>query len=185
MISKQNLEKRRAETNYYNLVCPVCGKKFHRKPCYINKAKWKKEICCSSECNKSIRKVKMSGPGNHQYGIKGSKNSSFLGSVRNRKNQNLRERMVFVGDWYVKNSRSGRVPEHRYLVELNYQEFDLTKFEKIGEWYYLKDGYNIHHIDFNHDNNALDNLLIVTRAEHAKIHNAERRNKNKKLNGTE
>lgn len=120
----------------------------------------------------------MSGEGNHQYGLRGHKNASFLGGVRKRKNTRLQENMVYVGTWYAKNSWSGRVPEHRYQVELNHEKFDASKFERIGDWYYLKDEFHVHHIDLDHNNNALDNLMIVTRSEHIKIHNAIRHNKN-------
>lgn len=177
MISEENLRKRRESSGYYNLICPVCGKQFHRKQSYINKRVWNGETCCSSECSKIIRREKMSGEGNHQYGLRGRNNASFLGNSRKRKNQNLQEIMVYVGDWYVKNNWHGRVPEHRYLVELNHDHFDKSKFEKIGQWYYLKDGYHVHHIDFDHNNNSLDNLLIVTRSEHTRIHNYERKRK--------
>lgn len=176
MISADNLQKRREESGYYNLICPVCGREFHRKPSYIKKAKWKDKICCSSSCNKSIRKVMMSGEGNHQYGLRGHRNSSFIKGNRARKNNRLNEVMVYVGEWYAKPSWSGRIPEHRYLVELNHEVFGNEKFENIKDWYYLKDGYTVHHIDGNHSNNSLDNLMVITRSEHTRIHNALRKN---------
>lgn len=164
-----------AEKEKYNLTCPICGKAFYRKPCYIKKRIWKDEICCSQECSKQIRHIKMSGRGNHQYGLRGHKNASFQKGERNRKNHNLKECMVYVGEWYARPSWCGRVPKHRYMVELNHTRFDGDKFERIGLWYYLKPGYAVHHIDFNHDNNCLDNLQIVTKSEHTKIHNIERK----------
>ena len=36
------------------------------------------------------------------------------------------------------------------------------------------DGYNVHHVDFDRSNNDPDNLVLVSTAEHARIH-AERR----------
>ena len=158
-----------------NLVCPVCGKSFYRKPCYIKKRIWLDEICCSQECSKHIRRKKMLGQGNHQYGLKGNKNASFIQGDRSRKNCRLTECMVYVGSWYVRPSWCGRVPMHRYLVELNHTKFDASLFEEIGSWHYLKPGYAVHHKDFNHNNNNLDNLAVVTKSEHTTIHNIERK----------
>ena len=36
----------------------------------------------------------------------------------------------------------------------------------------LKKGFHVHHIDGNHSNNSIDNLIVVTRSEHRKIHDA-------------
>jgi hypothetical protein len=43
----------------------------------------------------------------------------------------------------------------------------------------LKDfpkGYVVHHIDFNKENNSLDNLCLMTRSEHMKLHQEKLRN---------
>lgn len=153
-----------------NLVCPICGKHFHRKPYAIKKAKWKDAMCCSRECNLQIRKIKFKGEGNHQFGLKGPLNSTFIEGNRHRKNHHLNEVMVYVGEWY-KGAVSGRVKEHRYLVELNHSEYGDDKFDLVDGWYYLKNGYIVHHKDHNHSNNALDNLVIISKAEHTRLHN--------------
>jgi hypothetical protein len=39
----------------------------------------------------------------------------------------------------------------------------------------LRDGFTIHHIDGNHDNNSPNNLVLVTWADHTMIHNGKKR----------
>lgn len=34
----------------------------------------------------------------------------------------------------------------------------------------IPDGYEIHHVDGNGHNNSLDNLVLLSRSEHAKLH---------------
>lgn len=45
-------------------------------------------------------------------------------------------------------------------------------------WMYLNgeipEGYDVHHKDFNKDNNSIDNLQLLTKDEHAKIHLAHK-----------
>ena len=108
MKVKEQLERERQASGYYNLVCPVCGKSFHRKPSTLKKASQKYGITCSRECSRIIRKEAMSGENNHQYGLKGSKNASFLVGKRSRKNNSVNEVMVYVGEWYL-GAESGRV----------------------------------------------------------------------------
>lgn len=60
----------------------------------------------------------------------------------------------------------GYIPEHRLIME-----------KKIGR--YLKSGELVHHIDGNRSNNKLENLKIITKSEHMKLHSKEKkRNKN-------
>ena len=38
--------------------------------------------CCSKECSIELRKIRMSGENNHQYGLKGALNSSYKGGEK-------------------------------------------------------------------------------------------------------
>ena len=169
-ISKEKLEKKRQDAGYYNMVCPICGKHFHRKPHTLRANSQRYGFTCSRECSREIRKMAMSGERNHQYGLRGHKNASFLVGDLSKKNNSLQEKMIYVGEWH-KHSESGRVKEHRYLVELNHSLFGDDNFDLIEGWYYLKEGRIVHHIDHNHMNNSIDNLCVVTKAEHTRIHN--------------
>ena len=164
-----------------NLICAICGKPFHRKPYHIKRVKGDFGLCCSRECLRELKKEMMRGENNHQYGLKGNKNSTFIDGEISHRNHKLIEIMVYVGDWYVKANNSGRITKHRFLVEKNYELFGLEYFDKIGDWHYLKDGLEVHHIDFNHNNNNLGNLQILTKGEHRRIHNiANPRKRNSK-----
>ena len=47
---------------------------------------------------------------------------------------------------------------------MNYRKLYIEQIEKIPyDW-------DIHHIDFNHDNNSLDNLIAVPKTVHKVIH---------------
>ena len=112
----------------------------------------------------------MSGSGNHQFGLKGYLNSGFKKRITQVKNHKLTEPMVYVGSWHKKN-KTGRIKEYRFLVEACHTLFPDIYFEEIDGWFYLKDGYSVHHKDFNHENNSIFNLEILTRSEHSSLHN--------------
>jgi hypothetical protein len=60
------------------------------------------------------------------------------------------------GETYIKTD-NGTKTYYRFLVE------DYLGFE-------IPEGYTIHHIDYNHNNNSLDNILIVPTPIHVWIH---------------
>lgn len=152
-------------------MCVVCGKPFHRKPYHIKRVKGKFGLCCSRDCLKVLKKEMMKGSNNHQYGIKGKGNASFKNGEIQYQNNGLTEIMVYVGEWYAKSHSSGRITKHRFLVEQNYELFGVNNFVKIGDWFYLKDGLEVHHIDLNHNNNELSNLQVLPKGEHRRVHN--------------
>jgi hypothetical protein len=163
-----------------NLVCAVCGKPFHRKPYHLKRYKGEFGFCCSKSCSAILRVEMMSGENNHQYGLKGCLNSSFKHSELTHKNNKFNDVMIYVGDWYAKSNSRGRITKHRYLIELNHSLFDEAFFEKIGDWFYLKNGLEVHHKDLNHNNNELNNLEVLTKSQHRKLHNKlhnQKRNK--------
>ena len=71
--------------------------------------------------------------------------------------------------------------QHRKFSRIpngHYYSATLKKFIHVAIWEFyngaIPKGYVVHHKDFNPANNNLDNLQIMTRFEHMKIHNAAR-----------
>lgn len=154
-----------------NVICAVCGKPFHLKPYHIKRCKGDLGFCCSKQCLSELMKIRMSGERNHQYGLKGPLNSSFVqGELKGKNHKNV-DLLVYVGEWYQGCNENGRITKHRYLVELNHELFNRDFFEEKDGWFYLKKGYDVHHIDCNHNNNQLENLQVLTKSEHCSLHN--------------
>lgn len=143
------------------ITCPVCNKQFYIKPSEKSDAIGN---CCSYECSYKLRSIKYSGEGNHQYGLKGELNASFKG-----------ERVLHCGYYWVHMPehpfavQNGRVREHRVIAE----KYLLTEENSvmIDGKRYLSPEYDVHHIDGNKLNNSPDNLMVLTRSEHSKLHN--------------
>lgn len=159
--------KHKALHGELNCTCEVCGKKFHLKPYAIKR---NKHHTCSKECLNKLKSILYKGEGNHQYGLKGDKNASFKGEVILRKNNNLIERMVYKPE-HPYSDCNGRVKEHRLVVEQHHEMFDHKYFKLIDNKYYLKKSVDVHHINFNHNDNRIENLIPLTRSEHTKLHN--------------
>ena len=149
-----------------NCECKICKKKFHLKPYQISN---KTGNCCSKACLNEYKRELMSGDKNHQYGLKGSLNSSFIGNEIVKTNNSITDIYVYVPDHPYAN-RNGRVVKHRLIVEENYKLFNTSYFENINNKIVLKKSSQVHHIDFDHNNNSINNLIPVTRSEHGKIH---------------
>lgn len=151
-----------------NCECKICKKRFHIKQSHISK---KNGNCCSRECLSKYKKTLMLGKNNHQFGLKGNLNASFIGEKIYKNNHNLIDIFIYIPKHPYAN-KHGRVLEHRLLVEQNYKQFDFKYFEKIDNEIVLKKSIAIHHIDFDHNNNKIENLMPVTKSEHRIIHNA-------------
>lgn len=148
-------------------ICPVCKTEFYLKPYqyYISKTH-----CCSRKCCDKLKETIFQGENNHQYGLKGPLNSSFKGKyVYTSYKKNLTDVEVYVPDCPVCDSR-GRVKLHRLIVMENWNYFPEKYFEEKDGWHILKKGYVVHHKDWNHSNNDLSNLTIMTTIEHTKLH---------------
>lgn len=150
-----------------NAVCPICGKAFSVKPSHLKRYK---TVCCSRECNRKHRSIYMKGEGNHQYGLKGNKNASFKGNVISKKNNQQFDYWIYCPDHPYAN-RSKRVKLHRYVVEQNAERFNQKYFDEIEGKLYLRKDLFVHHIDGDHNNNSAENLQIVTKSEHRRLHN--------------
>ena len=152
-----------------NCICPTCGKAFHVKPYHLKRYGHSLGNYCSKACLTEARKTLYKGENNHQYGLKGPLNSSFKGQKIQAKNHKLIEQMVYCPD-HPFCSKSGRVKEHRLVVEQNYELFDSKYFTLINGKHYLLPNIGVHHKDEDHSNNCIDNLVPCTRHEHRLFH---------------
>lgn len=158
-----------------NCVCMVCGKEFHAQESQIKKygAKY-----CSIECHRIAKKEYMKGENNHQYGLKGDKNSSWKSDT---KISYYGYRLVRMLEHPFKNS-DDFVFEHRLVAE----KYLLTDENKItiNGVDYLSSDYHVHHLDFDRLNNSPDNLFVVLQKLHTRFHNLMRMEA-KKINNNE
>lgn len=150
-----------------NCECEICGKKFHLKPYQLNKSK---HHCCSRECLNKLKEILYAGEGNHQYGLKGELNASFKGQEIIKKNHKLIDINVY-DPTHPYADRNGRVKKHRLIVEQNYKLFDFKYFEIVDGRVVLKRTSQVHHINEDHNDNRIENLMPVTMSEHRIIHN--------------
>lgn len=150
--------------------CDWCGTSISMKRYRYFRSKYH---YCSIECHANHKKITFRGENNHQYGLRGPMNSSFKNSSLKKHNNHLVDDWIYVGEWY-RGGIHGRVKIYRYLVEQNHNLYDEALFEIIDGWYYLKSKIEVHHIDFNHNNNDISNLLPLTKSEHVRLHNQYR-----------
>lgn len=148
-----------------NYVCDNCGKSYHIKP---SKLKLYEKHFCSMECHANYKKHAFKGEGNHQYGLKGSLNSSWKSDCKitnygYRKIRSLNHPFRDCDDF---------VFEHRLVAEKFL--LDDTNSVIVDGKKYLDPKLDVHHIDHNKLNNHPNNLIILTRDEHMKLHWKER-----------
>lgn len=153
-------------------ICPICGKAFHIKKSRRDKSK---THCCSKQCKRELDKIKMSGNGNHQYGLKGNLNASWKSD---EKISVYGYKMIRRLDHPLKNS-DDFVFEHRLVVEANMliPENSIT----INGKRYLSPDWDVHHIDFNRLNNNPANLFPLPNGLHMSFHGRNKDLKEKSI----
>lgn len=152
-----------------NVQCSICGKWFHMKSYRLNRYSRRLGIFCSRECLNKGKEIGYCGAGNHQFGLKGPQNSSFKGEEIIVHNHKVDDIMVYCPNHPFAN-KTGRVKKHRLIVEENYSLFPEKYFVEIDGKSYLKPSTDVHHLDFDHNNNDISNLIPCTRKEHRQYH---------------
>lgn len=151
-----------------NCKCAVCGKDLYIKSYRLNRLVDKDNITCCKDCSNKLKSITFSGSNNHQFGLKGDKNSSFKG--------NIIEHQGYLYEYdptHPKCDSYGRVRQHRLIVEQNWNNYDEKYFSIINNRHILKDEYDVHHKNKIKTDNSLDNLDILSREEHSRIHATE------------
>lgn len=150
--SIQCSSKMRTKTN---CKCDVCGKSFYKKP---NKIKNDKNHYCSMSCLGKHRK--------NIYLGKDNPNSFCRIKYENKR--------IHCGYYWIYKpdhplcSKNGYIREHRLIAEKNH--LNKQNSVEINGELYLKKEYDVHHINMNKLDNRPENLQVLTRREHAKLH---------------
>jgi hypothetical protein len=144
-----------------NCKCDTCGKMFHKKQSHIDKCE---HNYCSVACHREAKKQYMLKENNHQYGLTGSKNSSWKSDEKINSDG---YRKIRTSDHPFK-CKDDFVMEHRLVAEL-YLLNDTNSVCIDGKMY-LSPNYIVHHIDLDKLNNDKENLLVMTLGEHMSLH---------------
>ena len=149
------------DESWYNMTCPVCGKKFHLKLCLIKRAK---RHFCSKECYYKQISIDMKDCGNKLRDRKGKKNPNWKSDTKISRYGYIMDR---AHDHPFKNV-DGFVFRHRLIAE-KYLLTPENSVEIEGKKY-LKKEYDVHHKNFDKLDNSPENLEIMTRSDHSKLH---------------
>lgn len=155
-----------------NMTCTYCGNEFHMKNSQKNRFPRSRGFYCSNKCHHKHLSELSKGELNHQFGLKGELNASFKGRIISRANNKLTEKLIYAPNHPFKN-KDERILLHRYLVEQNYQLYDISLFTEVNGAFYLRNELQVHHKDLNHNNNNIENLEVLTKSEHCRFHNLE------------
>lgn len=145
------------------LICHLCGKEFSTSP---SRAKWKKHFCSGDCKNQYLKK--------HNPRNKGGWKRPDLSEYNKTKNP------MNKPDGWTQERRNhqratklnGDIKPSTYKKYYGKHEHRVVVEKEIGRA--LTSDEIVHHIDGDKHNNSPDNLMIVTRSEHAKIHFAKR-----------
>jgi hypothetical protein len=145
------------------IVCKNCGITFLERQCHAQRRSH-----CSNECRNSGKEY-LEGLSERGRGIN---NAMWAGGISTQSDGYIYERCTehpFASNGYVL--------QHRLVVERCVREkFPMSKcLIELGGQLYLSPEYIVHHKDEIRTNNELNNLQVLTIANHNKLHAARRR----------
>ena len=129
--------------------CATCNKTFAKKS-YDSKKYWLVKKFCSIKCSGTLFKKGVPLPEEHKENlrsIRGSKHPSYKGSVTMMNGYNR----------ITHPQKGGLIPEHRYIMEVHLKR-ELTDQE------------HVHHINGVRDDNRIENLVVMDKIEHNRMH---------------
>ena len=153
---------RKTRVRYYR-VCETCHKEFKVTQTRKDTARW-----CSRECQKASPTFKAEcsekQQGDKHWRWSGGLYKTHEGYIRHKRKVDGMETHAFNHRVVLLSAMLQAVPNHPFIIEVD------------GERK-LNSDIEVHHIDRNRSNNALENLLAVTKFAHAQIHHHNRKPK--------
>lgn len=154
----ESIFKKKNNPNYYK--CEVCGELTYKKPSQLKK---NTHITCSVQCLNKLKQSIYKSKSNPNYGNTKHKSELWSGDD------------ILTSSGYIKIykpdhplcDKYGRILEHRFNAE---KIATMEQKESINGTWVLKKKLDVHHKDLCKTNNNLENLEILSRSEHAKIH---------------
>lgn len=145
--------------------CAFCRKPVRRYPSQL---KGKRYTFCSRECVAKFSRKDTNPEEYAQY--RDFTNNAARFSAMAKKNNPTK--MTLEIREKIRNARLGSGAQKGYRKKYGRHEHRIVAEEKIGRP--LQPGEIVHHIDGNKQNNAPENLQIMTQAEHARMHMKQR-----------
>ena len=155
------------------ILCWYCGKEFELNSCET-RVKENKVHYCSAECrNNGQRKgkeINCKYCGNKFYTTRNDfcSKECWLKYKKEHYEHKLYKENGYICRYVKDYNKKGNVKEHRYIME------QLLERK-------LKPNEIVHHIDGNKENNDINNLQVMTRGEHSKLHREKELSQGKKL----
>lgn len=146
-----------------NCKCIICNKDIYIKPCRLNN---KFGHCCSKECRSIMFSKYRRGKDHPSSGLRKEQTANYKGG----KYINKKGYYLILSNEHPFRDKNNYVYEHRLIVEQNYQLFDEKFFVVIDGKHYLKKESLVHHKNENKSDNRIENLAVMTKSEHQKLH---------------
>lgn len=128
---------------------------------YETISKKQKHFCCSYECTAILRKTIYLKENNPNFG----------NHILAKKENDIMYKNGYIWEKHSDHpfaTDKGWVRQHRIVAEkylLNEENSVVIDGKR-----YLSPNYDVHHIDLDKHNNCPENLLVLTRSEHQKLH---------------
>lgn len=128
------------------------------------------------ECLSELRKLIYRDKNNPNYNNRGASNPLHKNDERITKDG---YRLIFIGDEHPFAINRYWIREHRYIAE-KYLMTEEQSIEIDGKKY-LNPIYDVHHKDLDGLNNSIENLEILLRSDHKKLHHKLKKEQNAKM----
>ena len=148
------------------IICATCDKEFQPiestriycgRDCYYQMKRLRKDrVIWTDEMRERLSK-RYTGSGNPSFGTKAWSNGKKRPEITAEKHPLWRGGKYIINGYYHLSNEGNEIAEHRFVMEQHLgRKLESTEI--------------VHHINYDKLDNRIENLQIVSRSEHPKIH---------------